>query len=106
MLQYQGLYKVALVTIICYNLHKDNCTRTTIAQGCMMGKEMTRWPPYIARACTSTKSGESSGGLEEHTNGCFSTIRNTMKHIPNGSSTAPTAVSALSAWSLMRLRSR
>ena len=26
MLQYQGLYKVAPVTIICYNLHKDNCT--------------------------------------------------------------------------------
>jgi hypothetical protein len=72
----------------------------------MAGKEMFRWPHYIVRASSSTRSGGSSGGLEERTNGCFSTIRNGAKHTPKRSHTAPTAACNLSAGTSTWLRAR
>src|SRR5918994_4352843 len=72
----------------------------------MAGKEMFRWPHYIVRASSSTRSGGSSGGLEEGTNGCFSAIRNGAKHTPKRSPTAPTAGCNLSAGTSTWLRAR
>src|SRR4051812_3948778 len=67
---------------------------------------MFQWPHCIVRASSTNRSGGSSGGSEESTNGCFSMIRNGAKHTPSGSHTVPPAACALSAGTSTWLRAR